>query len=162
MSTRFGTTRRRRKDKICCPGVCIFNVQATLMDRFILMLEEVADDRYITREALQELHIDVAIRFVSESTELFATLAQGEMPALILADYNTAPDNALEVLRKLKDNKTWCDIPVVILSENGSAIYRKSCYAAGASTFVTKPLNSEQTRQKIKTFFSYWLEVAEI
>jgi len=126
------------------------------------MLEDDPDDRYITREMLTELQIDVPIKFVSQSGDLFDALAGGNKPLLILADYNSTPDDGLAVLKKLKSEAAYRDIPVVILSENKKGNYRKQCYAEGASTVVTKPLREAETKQKIETFFKYWLEVAEL
>lgn len=126
------------------------------------MLEDDNDDRYLTEEVLTEAGIKVPIQYFSNSNEMFQALANGEKPALLLVDYNSTPDNGIAVLKKAKGNNAICDIPVVILSDNNFDSYRKECYAAGAASYIQKPDKMERTHEKIKTFFKYWLEVAEL
>lgn len=132
------------------------------MNKLIVMLEGDSDDRYLTEEMMAELGLEAPIQFFSNSQALFEFLAGPEKPSLIMADYNSVPDNGLDVLKKLKKNDRFKDIPVVILSDNDLSNYKKACYAEGASSFIKKPSSFEATRQKIGTFFNYWLDVAEI
>ncbi len=126
------------------------------------MLEDDSDDRYLVREVLADLGIDVPVRFFTESHELFEFLGRAEKPSLILVDYNAVPDNGIEVLKKLKNDESYREIPVAILSDSDLAKYRGECYALGASTFIKKPDTLEATKEKIGTFFKYWFEVAEV
>jgi CheY-like chemotaxis protein len=128
----------------------------------ILMLEDDSDDRYLTNETLGELDMSVDVKFFSSSTDLFDHLANSVKPSLILLDYNTTPDNGLDVLKKLKQNSAYSDIPVVILSDSDHPHYKKECYVNGASSFIKKPDTAEGTKNKIGTFFKYWFEVAEV
>jgi DNA-binding NarL/FixJ family response regulator len=79
-----------------------------------------------------------------------------------LIDYNIAPENGVDVLRKLKRDGRFNSIPVVILSDNNLDKYSKAAYAAGASSFIKKPADMGGTRHKIETFFKYWFEVVEL
>ena len=137
-------------------------LQPRTMNRYVLMLEDDTDDRYITNETLSELGIDIPIKFLSNSREVFDFLSREEKPSLILVDYNATPDNGIEVLKKLKANDLHKDIPVVILSDNNIPHYRNKCYEHGAASFIKKPDTDNATRQKIGTFFKYWFEVAEV
>ena len=132
------------------------------MSKFIAMLEDDSDDRYLTSDTLSELKIDVPVKYFSSSTELIRSLQTDARPALILLDYNSTPDNAREVLAKIKADETLKEIPVVVLSDNDWDSYKKQCYASGASSFIKKPDTIEKTREKIATFFKYWFEVAEL
>ena len=128
----------------------------------IWIVEDDSDDRYLTEETLSDLGINVPLRFLSSSDELFNSLSAPEVPSLILVDYNIGPDNGLKVLKKLKEHSLYCKIPVVILSDNHLPRYKDECYQYGASSFIKKPDTMEETHQKIGTFFKYWLEVAEV
>ena len=132
------------------------------MEKYIAMLEDDKDDRYITQETLNELGIPLPVRFFNRSNELFSYLEQAERPALFLIDYNVTPDNGLQVLRKLKAHSYFNDIPVVILSDSDNPKDKKQCYAEGASSFIRKPVSHAATHNKIATFFKYWMEVAEV
>jgi CheY-like chemotaxis protein len=132
------------------------------MNRFVLMLEGDGDDRYITQQTLSDLNINVSIRFLSDSAEFYKFLSVAEKPVLILVDYNSTPDNGLEVLKKLKLNPDYCDIPVVILSDSDHPKYKNECYKYGASSFIKKPDTLEATNKKIASFFNYWFNVVEV
>lgn len=132
------------------------------MNRFVLMLEGDGDDRYITQQTLSELSIDIPIKFLSASIEFFNFLSQSDKPALILVDYNSVPENGLEVLKKLKSDAMFSDIPVVILSDSDHPKYKNECYKFGASSFIKKPDSVEGTNKKIAAFFNYWFDVVEV
>jgi CheY-like chemotaxis protein len=132
------------------------------MSKFVLMLEDDTDDRYITSETLSELGINIEIKFFSNSNEVFKFLSTSDKPVLMLIDFNATPENGIEVLKKLKSNEQYKEIPVVILSDNNIPQYRTKAYANGAASFIKKPDTHQQTREKIETFFRYWFEVAEV
>jgi CheY-like chemotaxis protein len=132
------------------------------MSKYVLMLEDDTDDRYITSETLSELGIDIDIKFFSNSNEVFKFLSTSEKPVLMLIDFNATPENGIEVLKKLKISEQYKEIPVVILSDNNIPQYRTKAYANGAASFIKKPDTHQQTREKIETFFRYWFEVAEV
>lgn len=125
------------------------------------MLEDDSDDRYLTTEVLADLPFDLQIHFFSNSHDLLKAITQ-EKPDLILVDFNSTPENGIQVLKRLKSNAAFRPIPVVILSDSNLPKYRDEAYAEGACTFATKPSSLEETKKKINTFFSYWTGVAEL
>lgn len=129
------------------------------MQKYILMLEEDQDDQFLTQEILSELALGLDIRFVETSQAFFNRLCIHPLPELILIDYNSVPEDALSILKKLKSNQSWMHIPAVVLSDNDLPTYRLACYQAGASSYIRKPSNMQQTCQKIRTFFTYWFDV---
>lgn len=124
------------------------------------MLEDDADDRYITETTIKELGYDISIKFLNYGRELITYLTQSEEPSLILLDYN--PVTGADILRQLKTHPDFNHIPTVVLSEVASANHVRHCYQLGANSFIKKPDTVDMTRTKIETFFKYWLEVAEI
>lgn len=130
--------------------------------RYILMVEDDPDDRHLTQQTLQDIGLNVPIQFLSQSDEVFSFLERHAPPAIILIDYNISPDSGVEVLKSLKSHPAYRHIPVIILSESAAPTYVTECYRHGANTFVAKPFTSNGTRKKIESFFTYWLEVAEV
>jgi CheY-like chemotaxis protein len=131
-------------------------------ERHILMLEEDPDDRFMTNSMLTELNMNIKLRYLSNSEELYTELATANKPDIIILDYDSKPENSLSILRNIKSHDELKKIPVVVLSDSDQSIYVKQCYAAGASSFIKKPVTLEQTKKKIETFFNYWLKVAEV
>lgn len=130
--------------------------------KVVLMLEDDKDDRCITEATMNELGLDIPIRFFSKSDELFQYLHINEQPSLILVEYNSVPENGIDVLKKIKSHETFASIPVVLLSDNNFEKYRKEAYAFGACSYIRKPADVEGTKQKIGSFFKCWFEVAEV
>jgi CheY-like chemotaxis protein len=132
------------------------------MRKLILMLEDDSDDRYITASAIADLGLDVEIKFFADSNQFLSTLSTTDKPSLLLIDYNSVPENGVEVLKKIKGMHPINSVPIVILSDSNSEKYHSECYAYGASSFIKKPRTVESTANKIETFFKYWLNVAEV
>ena len=132
-----------------------------MSSKYVLMLENDSDDRYITQSTLKELNLTIPIRYEYWSSSLLKALAN-DKPAVVLLAYNTSPENGLAIVNEIKNNKDYSDIPVVILVEQLPQEIIKKYYLAGANTVIKKPSSVEQTTKKIKTFFDYWFSVAEI
>jgi two-component system response regulator len=128
---------------------------------YVLMLEEDHDDRQITESVLLDLGFDIPVKYVTYSNELFEQLEEERKPSLILMDYNSTPAPALEILKALKGNEKYKYIPTVILGEGLPDHFIRECYQLGASSYITKPASTRRTKEKIETFFKYWLNVAE-
>jgi CheY-like chemotaxis protein len=128
--------------------------------QYVLMLEDDADDRYITESTIKELGYNIPVRFLSYDRELITYLSQSEQPSLILLDYN--PVTGSDTLKQLKAHPDFNHIPVIVLSEVASNHHVRQCYQLGANSFIKKPDTADLTRNKIETFFRYWFEVAEI
>lgn len=132
-----------------------------MSSKYVLMLENDSDDRYITQSTLKELNLTIPIRYEYWSSSLLKALAN-DKPAVVLLAYNTSPENGLAIVNEIKNNKDYSDIPVVILVEQLPQEIIKKYYLAGANTVIKKPSSVEQTTKKIKTFFDYWFSVAEL
>jgi CheY-like chemotaxis protein len=130
--------------------------------RYILMVEDDPDDRYLTQQTLQDIDMNVPVKFLTQSNTVFSFLESHEPPAIILIDYNISPDNGVEVLKDLKNHPKYRHIPVIILSESDDPVYVTECYLHGANSFVAKPFTFSGTQKKIEHFFKYWLEIAEL
>jgi two-component system, response regulator len=131
-------------------------------EEYILMLEDDHDDRFMTENTVSELGYKIPVVFVTYSHELFSTLETKGKPRLIIIDYNSLPDNAVEILKKLKQSEAYSSIPVVVLGESSASKFISECYSLGAGSFIRKPASEKGTREKIDTFFKYWLSVAEV
>jgi CheY-like chemotaxis protein len=153
------------KGKMRHENVFTFRPKPLIMsagNRYILMVEDDPDDRQITNQTLKEIGFKVPIIYLTQSDKILSFLATHELPAIILIDFNSSPDNGVEILKTLKTNPDYQHIPVIILSESAAPAYVTECYRHGANTFIVKPFTTASTRKKIENFFTYWLEVAEV
>jgi CheY-like chemotaxis protein len=76
--------------------------------------------------------------------QLGLELARQHSPDLILLDLHLPDLPGWEVLSRLQRQKATCEIPVVIISADATARQIKRVMAAGASAYLTKPLDMQE------------------
>ena len=137
----------------------------------ILMADDDADDRQMTREAFEESRLANDLRFVENGVELMDYLnrrdkygvpASSPRPGLILLDLNMPKKDGREALKEIKADPRLKNIRVVILTTSKAEedIYRS--YDLSAASYITKPVTFEQLVEVVKTLGKYWLEIVEL
>jgi CheY-like chemotaxis protein len=137
----------------------------------ILMADDDADDRLMTKEAFEESRLANDLRFVEDGVELldylrrrgkYADPASSPRPGLILLDLNMPKMDGREALREIKSDPKLKSIRVVILTTSKAEedIYRT--YDLSAASYITKPVTFAGMAEVIKTLGKYWLEIVEL
>ncbi|MBL9090380.1 MAG: response regulator [Planctomycetaceae bacterium] len=137
----------------------------------ILMADDDADDRQMTREAFAESRLANDLRFVENGVELldylyrrgkYADPAASPKPSIILLDLNMPKKDGREALAEIKKDPAFRSIRVIILTTSKAEedIYRT--YDLGATSYITKPVTFESLVDIIKTLGKYWLEIVEL
>lgn len=81
-------------------------------------------------------------------------------PGLILLDLNMPGPDGRAILKLLKSDPATSQIPVVILTTSDDDWSINECYAAGANTYVKKPVDLDGFFKALHALKEYWLEVA--
>lgn len=137
----------------------------------ILMADDDADDRMLTRDALEESRVLNELRFVEDGEELMDYLHQkgkfsdaeaAPKPGLILLDLNMPKKDGREALKEIKSDPNLRRIPVVIMTTSKAEedIFRS--YDFGASSFITKPVTFDRLVDLMKALGEYWVEFVEL
>jgi CheY-like chemotaxis protein len=137
----------------------------------ILLADDDADDRMLTRDALAENRVANDLRFVEDGEELLdylrrrgkhASPQDSPRPGLILLDLNMPRKDGREALREIKSDPSLRSIPIVVLttSEAEEDIYRT--YDLGVNSFITKPVTFDRLVAVMKGLGRYWLEIVEL
>ena len=137
----------------------------------ILMADDDADDREMTKEAFAVSRLANDLRFVVDGVELMDYLkrrgkyidpAKSPRPGIILLDLNMPKKDGREALAEIKADPELQRIPVVILttSKQEEDIYRS--YQLHANSYITKPVTFEQLVQVVSALGKYWLEIVEL
>jgi CheY-like chemotaxis protein len=136
----------------------------------IYLVDDSADHRLLVRTIFKQFLPDYHIRSFQGGMELYQFLVLqsssefvGRRPALIVMDLKMPSIDGLELLkliRRTPDNliTKWSTLPVVILTNSSAAEDIQSCYDAGASSFVTKPLEFGALRSLLETICHYWID----
>jgi two-component system chemotaxis response regulator CheY len=72
---------------------------------------------------------------------------------LVLCDINMPNMDGLEFLRTLKEDIHWKDLPVVMVSTEGSQDKVLQAVGLGAAGYVRKPFTAEQIKEKLTSIF---------
>jgi CheY-like chemotaxis protein len=70
--------------------------------------------------------------------------------------------SGLDVLQSIRANPGLASIPVVMLTSSDRQESVEQCYAAGANTFIRKPLEFEQSLRTLEVLGQYWLALAQL
>lgn len=80
----------------------------------------------------------------------------GGHPTVVLLDLKMPHMDGLAVLRAIKDDPVLRGIPVVMLSTSREQGDIESCYRAGASAYVVKPVDFGQFIEAVRTIGVFW------
>jgi signal transduction histidine kinase/ActR/RegA family two-component response regulator len=86
-----------------------------------------------------------------EAIQSYATTPQ-LMPDLILLDIQLPKVDGFEIVRHLKASPNWQQIPVIAVTAMAMAGDRDRCLAAGANTYLSKPLNLKLLKETVRNF----------
>jgi two-component system response regulator len=137
----------------------------------ILMADDDADDRQLTKEAFEESHLANDLRFVEDGEELLDYLhrrgkysdpATSPRPGLILLDLNMPRKDGREALEELKKDPRFRTIRVVVLTTSKAEEDIARTYNLSAASYITKPVTFEGLLDVIRTMSKYWLEIVEL
>ena len=132
------------------------------MTRYVIMLYADEDDRLLTQSILDEMENAAPMIFAERIEDINRSIAESGSPAVILVNNQDHLHKAIGMVKQLKADQTLDHIPVVVLGEITSPEYIRQYYRAGANSYIIKPSTIEATRKKIRLFFEYWLNVAEV
>ncbi|MCG8356107.1 MAG: response regulator [Kiloniellales bacterium] len=92
---------------------------------------------------------EYAIHFAGSADEALAALKEGVEPAviLILSDINMPGMSGLALLAETK--RLWPSLPVAMITAYGDEESRRRAFDAGASDFLTKPLDFDELKTKV-------------
>ena len=137
----------------------------------ILLVEDNPDDVELTLYALKNNNIKNEVIVVNDGAEAldylfgkgrYSDRNLNEMPAVILLDLKLPKIDGLEVLQKIRKNKTTKFLSVVILTSSKEEQDLISSYSLGANSYVRKPVDFNQFAEAVRNLKLYWLLINEI
>jgi len=137
----------------------------------ILMADDDADDRRLTRDALEESRLANDLRFVENGEQLldylrhqgkYTTPSEAPRPGLILLDLNMPRKDGRSALKEIKADPDLRQIPVTVLttSKADEDIFRS--YDLGVNSYIVKPVTFEALVDILQTLEKYWFEIVEL
>jgi CheY-like chemotaxis protein len=137
----------------------------------ILMADDDADDRELTRDALSESRLINDLHFVEDGVQLldylhrrgvYARPGSAPRPGVILLDLNMPRKDGREALREIKSDPDLRTIPVVVLTTSKADQDIAESYDLGANSYITKPVTFEGLLEVVRGLGKYWFDIVEL
>jgi len=71
--------------------------------------------------------------------------------SLVILDVMMPEMSGYEVRRKIRETKTMCDLPILMLTANNQSESVVISFKEGANDFLTKPFESNELLARVKT-----------
>ncbi|MDD9938855.1 MAG: response regulator [Myxococcales bacterium] len=93
---------------------------------------------------------------VTEADDGIAGLKKlaGEKFDLIITDINMPIMDGLKLVKRVRMDERHKDVPIIIITTEGSSEDRERAMALGASAYITKPIQAPQVIAKVKELLS--------
>ncbi|OWA02248.1 response regulator [Streptomyces sp. CS227] len=126
----------------------------------VLVVEDSEEDVEAIERALNRSHPALHLEFTAHGDGLAERLLarREELPGMILLDLNTRGEDGLEGLAALRARPELADLTVVVFTSSTAPADVDACYAAGADSYIYKPVNFDLFRTVLKGAVDYWLQ----
>ena len=122
----------------------------------IFVVEDSDTDVEAIGRALGRSHPDLPVEFFRSGAEAVARLA-GTRPRLMLLDLNMPGESGLDVIRPVRADPALAGLTLVVFTSSEEPAEADACYAAGADSYIYKPLNFGLFQSVLSRTLDYWL-----
>ena len=128
------------------------------------MVEDNPKDRELTLEALAEHNLANQVIAVHDGVEAMEfLLCEGKWkdreminPAVVLLDIKMPRMDGIEVLEKIRSDKRFRTLPIVMLTSSREEPDLKRCYDLGVNAYVVKPVNFVDFMDAVRGIGIFW------
>ena len=134
----------------------------------VLLIEDSHADAEFILWALRERGLGQHVKVVQDGQAAldylfrlgeYRELPRGSLPRLVILEHRIPKRSCLDVLQALKTDPDLKTVPVVVLSASEDEQDRDACLAAGANSFVAKPISPDKFADIIGQVAIYWMLV---
>lgn len=134
----------------------------------ILTIEDSDEDYFAMTRAFGKSNLDNPVYRCKDGDDALSYLfRQGRYadpktsprPGVILLDLNLPGTDGREVLQEIKKDAILKKLPVIVLTTSDDARDIDRCYAAGANSYIQKPVDIDRFIEAIRGLKDYWLEI---
>ncbi len=115
----------------------------------VLIVDDSAAIRKILKRVLHQADVPLGqVYEAGDGAEAMESMKQQKVH-LILSDINMPNMDGLQLLGALKAHAEWKDVPVVMITTEGSQAKVLEAVQLGAVGYVRKPFTAEQIKEKL-------------
>lgn len=120
----------------------------------LLIVDDSAAIRKILQRVLQQIEIPLGNVFEASDGKQALDLLNQHSVQLVLSDINMPNMDGIELLRTLRASVQWQDLPVIMITTEGSQAKVAEAAKLGATSYVRKPFTADQLRYKLAAVLS--------
>ena len=137
----------------------------------VLLVEDNPRDVRLTQRAFTQAGLPHDLRVVRDGDEALIYLHRegaysepqtSPRPDMILLDLNLPRMGGHELLRRLKQEQRFRQIPVIVLTTSGRPDDVRLAYEAGANAYLLKPVEFARFTEAMGCLGKFWLELVEL
>lgn len=128
--------------------------------KLILLADDDKEDIELLEETIASLEPQTKIHAVTSgkmALTYLETQTNGELPSLIVLDYNMQDMNGAQVLEQIRTQPRYEKIPKIVWSTSNADEYRKECIAKGATAYFVKPSTNKDLENQAKEMLNMCL-----
>ena len=131
--------------------------------KLILLVEDDPDHELLTIRALKRSNIGNDVRVARDGAEAIEMLfgENAVHPQVILLDLKLPKVEGLEVLRRIREDKSTRMLPVVVLTSSDEERDLVRSYQLGVNSYIRKPVNFNDFAEATRQLGMYWLVLNE-
>jgi len=122
--------------------------EESISKRKILIVDDIAFNRTVLSKILAKSGHELVI---ATSGEQALTQLEIASPDIVLLDFMMPGMSGLDVLRMMKDNSRFREIPVIFLTASDEMEYMTEAFNAGAVDYITKPFKAAELNARVNT-----------
>lgn len=137
-------------------------------DKFILLVEDDANDVLLLERAFEKAGLQKALRVVRDGDQAIKYLngqspyddrKKHPLPFLLLLDLKMPGTDGFEVLQWIRRDPLFRRLLIVVLTSSNQQSDVDKAYELGANSYLVKPVGLDEMSNLIKRFEMYWTEI---
>jgi two-component system chemotaxis response regulator CheY len=115
----------------------------------VLIVDDSVAIRKILQRVLRQTEIPIGNIIEAGDGKEALELLKTQTVGLALLDINMPNMDGLELLGHLRASEPWTNLPIIMVSTEGSQTKVLKALEMGASGYVRKPFNADQIKEKL-------------
>lgn len=119
----------------------------------VLIVDDSAAIRKILQRVLRQAEVPLGTVYEAGDGREALEQLRTQKVGLVLSDINMPNMDGLQLLREIRANGAWNNLPVVMITTEGGQTRVMEAVQLGASGYVRKPFTADQIKEKLEPFY---------
>ena len=130
----------------------------------ILLVEDNADDAFLTKEVLREAKFANEVVHVEDGVQAMEYLNRpdAERPDIVLLDLNLPRKNGGQVLEEIKADPRMRQLPVIVLTTSAAEEDVTHAYDNYVNAYVRKPVGFAELVDAMRSVEDFWFGIVTL